>query len=62
MQMLLELVKSADEQIGEVRMCRINSGKFGVPWKRTSDELERIVAAEGWKGAVEVWEPSDKTE
>jgi ADP-ribose 1''-phosphate phosphatase len=65
MQMLLELVKRADGEIGEigeVRMCKINSGKFGVPWKRTSDALEGFVVEEGRKGRVEVWEPSDKTE
>ena len=62
MQMLLELVKRADGEIGEVRICKINSGKFGVPWQRTSDALEGFVVEEGWKGSVAVWELSDKTE
>jgi ADP-ribose 1''-phosphate phosphatase len=55
MQMLLELAKQADG-VEEVRMCKINSGKFGVSWDRTKDALEEITVAKGWKGSVQVWD------
>ncbi|KAI4952064.1 ADP-ribose 1''-phosphate phosphatase [Alternaria rosae] len=56
MEMLFELVKMADG-IEVIRMCKINSGKFGVKWERTEDVLEGIVVREGWMESVEVWEP-----
>ncbi|KAF1938401.1 hypothetical protein EJ02DRAFT_457910 [Clathrospora elynae] len=59
MQMLIELVNKAEGEIAEVRICKINSGKFGVPWEKTKDALEAITVAEGWKGSVQVWDPSD---
>jgi ADP-ribose 1''-phosphate phosphatase len=59
MEMLLELVRRAEEEgemrIGEARMCRINSGKFGVEWARSEAVLKEVVVREGWKGEVEVW-------
>ena len=30
------------EKIGEVRMCKINSGLFAVPWEKTKKVLEEI--------------------
>lgn len=57
MQMLLELIKMADGEISEVRMCKINSGKFGVPWEKTGEALQGVVVQEGWRGEIEVWEP-----
>lgn len=30
------------EKVGEVRMCKINSGLFAVPWGRTKAVLEKI--------------------
>ncbi|OAL03715.1 hypothetical protein IQ06DRAFT_291420 [Phaeosphaeriaceae sp. SRC1lsM3a] len=63
MEMLLELIRMADEEwgkgngIGTIRMCKVNSGKFGVPWERTEEILKGIVLREGWRGTVEVWEP-----
>lgn len=30
------------DQVGEVRMCQINSGLFAVPWKKTKAMLESI--------------------
>tara|TARA_R110002003_G_scaffold58_7_gene5179 strand:- start:8720 stop:9547 length:828 start_codon:yes stop_codon:yes gene_type:complete len=60
MKMLLELVKMADEeddQVTEIRMCKINSGMFGVPWERTEEALQSIVLQTGWRATVEVWEP-----
>ncbi|KAL1798818.1 hypothetical protein ACET3X_002855 [Alternaria dauci] len=59
MEMLLELVKMAGG-IESVRMCKINSGKFGVDWKRTKGVLEEIVVRDDWKGTVEVWDPETK--
>lgn len=62
---LLEMVKMADEErgqgngVGLIRMCKINSGKFGVPWEKTEEVLRGIVVEEGWRGSVEVWEPVD---
>ncbi|KAF1993182.1 hypothetical protein P154DRAFT_527947 [Amniculicola lignicola CBS 123094] len=43
--------------VGTVRMCKINSGKFGVEWEATEQVLREIVIEEGWRGEVEVWEP-----
>jgi ADP-ribose 1''-phosphate phosphatase len=59
MEMLFELVKMAG-WIEAVRMCRINSGKFGVAWERTESVLEGIVVREGWAESVEVWDPEMK--
>lgn len=58
MAMLLELVKNA-EDIDSVRMCKINSGKFGVAWERTEKMLQSIDVAEGWFSNVEIWEPKE---
>lgn len=56
MEMLLELVKMAGD-VEVIRMCKINSGKFGVPWEETERVLKGIVVREYWLGTVEVWEP-----
>ena len=56
MEMLFELVKMAG-RVETVRMCKINSGAFGVKWERTEGELEGIVVREAWMESVEVWEP-----
>jgi ADP-ribose 1''-phosphate phosphatase len=56
-QMLLELVKMKGAEVGDVRMCKVNSGKFGVEWERTEEVLKGIVLREGWRGEIEVWEP-----
>jgi ADP-ribose 1''-phosphate phosphatase len=54
----LELARMAGaDEISEVRMCRINSGKFGVPWERTEEVLKGVVVREGWTGRVQVWDP-----
>lgn len=34
--------ESGKVHVGEVWMCKINSGLFGVPWKETVDVLEAI--------------------
>jgi ADP-ribose 1''-phosphate phosphatase len=58
MQMLLELV-SRTEGITVIRMCKINSGKFGVPWKKTAEALTGLELKAHWRTSVEVWEPRD---
>lgn len=59
MKELFEKVKEAQEIDGdgvtEVRMCKINSARFGVPWEGTVEVLEGIQVEEGWVGDVEVW-------
>lgn len=61
-EMLLELVKRANEEgegVEVIRMCKINSGKFGVPWEKTEEVLRGVVMREGWMGRIEVWEPEE---
>lgn len=43
-----------EEGIGEVRMCKINSGLFGVPWEATREVLEGVEVVEGQVGEVVV--------
>ncbi|XP_014562718.1 hypothetical protein COCVIDRAFT_83805 [Bipolaris victoriae FI3] len=50
----LGLLGLLGEEVASVRMCRINSGKFGVPWERT-EVLRGVVVREGWVGRLEVW-------
>ncbi|KAL2175271.1 uncharacterized protein P884DRAFT_262422 [Thermothelomyces heterothallicus CBS 202.75] len=51
MRHLMRLIAEEEErtgaQIGEVRMCRINSGLFAVPWERTRRVVEELELAEG---------------
>lgn len=46
------------EKVGRVRICKINSGLFGVPWEETVEVLEGIEVAEDGETVkeVEVWE------
>ncbi|KAI0576037.1 appr-1-p processing protein [Pyrenophora tritici-repentis] len=67
-EMALELVRRVNERvekeggegIKEVRMCRVNSGKFGVEWGRSARVIEGIKVREGWVGSVQVWDPETK--
>ncbi|KZM27141.1 ADP-ribose 1''-phosphate phosphatase [Ascochyta rabiei] len=59
MQMLLELISQVKDEITEVRICKINSGKFGVAWERTEEALGSIVLKSGWRARIEVWEPAE---
>ncbi|CAA9961954.1 appr-1-p processing protein [Pyrenophora teres f. maculata] len=62
-EMVLELVRrvgEGEEGIEEVRMCRVNSGKFGVEWGRSARVIEGIRVREGWVGRVQVWDPETK--
>lgn len=45
-------VHGEEERVGEVRMCKINSGLFGVPWEKTKAVLEEIEVEKG--GVCEV--------
>lgn len=54
LQQVREMEKDGKEVSG-VRMCKINSARFGVPWERTVEVLEGIEIHEGWRGDVEVW-------
>nr|POE51833.1 adp-ribose 1''-phosphate phosphatase [Quercus suber] len=36
----------SDAKVAEVRMCKINSGLFRVPWEQTKSELEKIEVGE----------------
>lgn len=57
-EMLMELVGMVEgKEVGEVRMCKINSGKFGVEWERTAEVLEGIEMRDGWRRDVQIWEP-----
>lgn len=58
-QMLLELISQVDDEVSEIRMCKINSGKFGVPWEKTRDAIQSITLQPHWRTKVEVWEPED---
>jgi ADP-ribose 1''-phosphate phosphatase len=49
-------VQAKGEGVGGLRMCKINSARFAVPWERTVAVLEGIEVEEGWVGDVEVWD------
>lgn len=36
-----------EDRIAQVRMCKINSGLFGVPWDATSEVIEAVEIGEG---------------
>lgn len=38
---------SEGDRIAEVRMCKINSGLFGVPWEATREVIEGVEVGEG---------------
>lgn len=40
--------------LGEMKMCKINSGLFGVPWERTKAVIEQIEIDEGYAQKIEV--------
>ena len=44
---LMRLVAEEGVVFGEVRMCRINSGLFGVPWARSKGVIEGLELGEG---------------
>ncbi|KAI9799842.1 MAG: ADP-ribose 1''-phosphate phosphatase [Piccolia ochrophora] len=42
--------KATDEEFGMLVSCRINSQRFGVPWKRTEDVMESVLSK--WNNEV----------
>jgi ADP-ribose 1''-phosphate phosphatase len=59
MEDLLQQFMKADvegREEAEVRMCRINSARFGVPWERTVAVLEGVEVEEAWVRDIEVWD------
>lgn len=44
-----------DEDVKAVRMCKINSGNFGVKWEDTAAVLEAIEVHDGDIEQIEVW-------
>jgi ADP-ribose 1''-phosphate phosphatase len=44
-----------EEAIKEVRMCKINSGLFGVPWEATKRVIEGVEVEEGGLREVGVY-------
>ncbi|GME57080.1 Appr-1-p processing [Neofusicoccum parvum] len=51
---IVEVNKTSD--VGEVRMCKINSGLFGVPWEKTLEVLQNIKLEPGMPSTVTVFE------
>ena len=45
-------------RIGEVWMCKINSGMFGVPWERTKEVLEGVEVGGSGVDVVKVVSPA----
>ncbi|KAM3424483.1 hypothetical protein BST61_g6487 [Cercospora zeina] len=55
--------KDSEKKVGEVRMCKINSGLFGVKWERTKAVLEGILVdgdGDGTLRQIEVISRSDE--
>lgn len=59
MQMLLELISQVKDEVSEIRMCKINSGKFGVPWDRTEEMMQSVELQPHWRSDIHVWEPEE---
>lgn len=49
------------EKVGEVRMCKINSGLFAVPWEETVEVIEGM-EVDGGEGAVREIEVVERQE
>ncbi|KAI8942879.1 hypothetical protein NX059_000919 [Plenodomus lindquistii] len=62
-QHLLQLIHHLDEEappgqsseIGDMRMCKINSGMFGVKWADTEAAIEKLSRLPFWRKAIGVW-------
>lgn len=52
-----ESTDTENEGIAELRMCKINSGKFGVPWAETEKVLLGIKLGDEKTREVQVWSP-----
>jgi len=51
----VEFGSRGEVKIPEIRMPKINSGNFGVPWEDTERLLRTIVSPRGFKQEVHVW-------
>ena len=60
MQMLLELISQVDAKVSTIRMCKINSGRFGVPWEKTEEVIKGIALKPHWRMEMEIWEPEEE--
>jgi ADP-ribose 1''-phosphate phosphatase len=59
--LLQQIASEGSEKIGGIYMCRINSGKFGVPWKNSKAILEKIqVDMKGMSGDIHVIRPPEE--
>lgn len=59
MEDLMRQVKE-DGRVGKVRMCKINSGLFRVPWQRTRAVIEELEMEEGMGREIAVVTLEDK--
>ena len=55
---MVEAERGDGEKVGEVRMCKVNSGLFGVPWEKTKEVLEGIDVSRSDVKVVKVVSPS----
>jgi ADP-ribose 1''-phosphate phosphatase len=58
----VQLARGRDEMIAGLRMCRINSGRFGVEWERTEAVLRgmKIEGPGGGEIEIEVWDRGEE--
>jgi ADP-ribose 1''-phosphate phosphatase len=58
----VQLARGRDEMIAGLRMCRINSGRFGVEWERTEAVLRgmKIDGPGGGEIEIEVWDRGEE--
>jgi ADP-ribose 1''-phosphate phosphatase len=52
----LKQAKEDGETLGSLRMCKINSGSFGVQWERTERVLEGVRLEEVEGQEIEIWD------
>jgi ADP-ribose 1''-phosphate phosphatase len=52
----LKQAKERGEKLGSLRMCKINSGKFGVQWERTERVLEGVRLEEVTGQEIDIWD------
>ncbi|KAH9882236.1 hypothetical protein J1614_001408 [Plenodomus biglobosus] len=60
---LLQLVENVDNEaapgqtseIGDLRMCKINSGHFGVDWKSSKQAIRGRSCLPYWRKTIQVW-------
>lgn len=61
--LLGQITREESGKIGGIYMCRINSGKFGVPWKQTKAIIEKTdIDMRGIPGEIHVVIPPEETQ